>query len=87
MAIHLFLYISLASSDYSSTTRQLSFGPSTSQFDVAIPITDDDISEALEQFFGRLVLADQGTDIDVVLNPNLTTIDIRDNDRELIDTL
>lgn len=58
----------------------MTFGPSSSEISIAISIVDDDINEAVEQFFARLALADQNTGVDVELNPDKTTIEIIDND-------
>lgn len=67
-------------SDYTATSRIVTFGSSTTQTIVVIPLVDDSIQEGLEQFFARLSLADASTDVDVDLDPAQTTIDITDND-------
>lgn len=67
--------------DYISTSRILNFGPSSNEVEVAIPITDSDsVIEPVEQFFARLALADQNTDVDVQLDPSQSTIEIIDTD-------
>lgn len=56
--------------------RALTFNKNTSSFLIAINITDDQVHELSENFFGRLSTADGN----VILQPQETRIHIADND-------
>jgi hypothetical protein len=64
--------------DYTSTSRTLTFGPSTTSQSVNIPINNDDVVETVENFIASLTLGTE--DANVVINPARTTVSINDND-------
>ena len=71
--------------DYTSTSRTLTFGPSTTSQSVNIPINNDDVVETVENFIASLTLGTE--DANVVINPARTTVSINDNDgTEIIDS-
>ena len=71
-----------APTDYTSTSQQLTFSATNTREDVAIPITDDNIDEAIEQFLGRLTLVTSG--VSVQLSPQQTEVRIIDDDGNLM---
>ena len=75
MYIH---FLSVDPDDYDQVTQSLTFGPNNKQVQVAIPIVDDNVNEAIEQFFGLLTL--ETTDANVEVNPSQATFEINDND-------
>ena len=65
--------------DYTGVQEQLTFGPSVSEVQVSIPITDDIVYEPnTEQLGAQLTLATTGAAVDIV-RPT-ATVDIVDND-------
>jgi hypothetical protein len=64
--------------DYARTTPILTFGTSTTNQSVTIPINNDDVVETVEDFIANLTLRTLGAN--VVLNPSITTVNINDND-------
>ena len=70
-----------APGDYTSVTRQLSFDNTTTEFNVSVPIIDDDLTELEETFLAnfRLVSA-VGR---VYIAPSQATVNIQSDDREL----
>ena len=67
--------------DYTSTTTTLTFGPSITRQEVAIPITDDDVVESIEDFFATISLQTGGAN--VLIAPSSTQVRIDDDDGEL----
>ena len=67
-----------APTDYTSISRELTFSATNTREDVAIPITDDNIDEAIEQFLGRLTMVTSG--VSVILSPDQATVQIIDDD-------
>ncbi len=57
-------------------TQSLTFNEDTLSIPIAVGIMEDDINEILERFIGRLTT----DDADVLLSPNITTVEITDND-------
>jgi len=68
--------------DYTSTTQLLTFSATNTREDVTIPITDDNIDEAIEQFLGSLTLVTSG--VSVQLSPQQTEVRIIDDDGNLM---
>ena len=66
----------LATLDFSNTTATLIFDPISLTRNVTIPITDDNIVEAVETFFATLTT--DGSDPAVLLDPALADISILD---------
>ena len=71
-----------APTDYTSTSQLLTFSATNTREDVTIPITDDNIDEAVEQFLGRLTLETSG--VSVQLSPQETEVQIIDDDGNLL---
>ena len=63
-------------SDYTGVTQALTFNEGTVSIPITVDIRRDDINEVLERFIGRLTT----DDVDVILSPNVTTVEITDND-------
>ena len=64
-------------SDYTGVTQTLTFNEGTVSIPITVDIRRDNINEVvLERFIGRLTT----DDIDVILSPNVTTVEITDND-------
>ncbi len=63
-------------SDYTGTTQTLTFNQGVTSVPITIPISDDSINEVLERFVARLTSSDE----DVVIAPELVTVEITDND-------
>ncbi len=57
-------------------TQALTFNEGTVSIPITVDIRRDDINEVLERFIGRLTT----DDVDVILSPNVTTVEITDND-------
>lgn len=57
-------------------TQTLTFNEGTVSIPITVDIRRDDINEVLERFIGRLTT----DDVDVILSPNVTTVEITDND-------
>lgn len=75
--------ISSALDDYTPTTELLTFGPSSPQLFVTIPIASDAVYEPdVEQFFSNLVL--ETPNPDVTVRPDEAVILINDDDRESV---
>ena len=73
-AFHLVYYLicSVAPTDYAGTTEDLIFDGSTDRNCVIVAITDDDILEDTENFFGTLTT----TDSSVTLTPDRAQVNI-----------
>lgn len=71
----------LAPGDYTSLTQTLIFDSDNSQRTVQFDITDDNIDEELEMFQASLSL-DPSETSNVQIRPDLTTVNIVDNDRK-----
>ena len=76
----MYAYVSLiiASADYTNTTADLMFGPSSRNQCVLIPVINDMVPETLEQF--RVKLAMTIPLPGIVLTPDTATIVINDDD-------
>ncbi len=57
-------------------TQTMTFNEGTVSIPITVDIRRDDINEVLERFIGRLTT----DDVDVILSPNVTTVEITDND-------
>jgi len=68
----------VGSADYANTTADLTFGPSSRNQCVLIPVINDVVPENLEQF--RVKLAISTPLPGVVLTPDIATIVINDDD-------
>ena len=68
---------SSAPGDYVTTTQLLVFGPAVTQINVSLPIADDDVNEAVEQFMVELVF---DGDSSIVLAPSTAVVMIVDDD-------
>ena len=58
----------------------MTFGPSVTRLPVDIPIVDDSVVEAIEDFFASLSLVTPGAN--VTIDPGVTEIRIDDDDSE-----
>jgi len=67
-----------APTDYTSTSQLLTFSDTNTRDGVTIPIIDDNINEAIEQFLGHLTLVTSG--VNVQLSPQQTEVQIIDDD-------
>ena len=76
------LYLNAAGSDYTATTRLLTFSPTTRRILVQVPITQDGITELTEQFNATLTLINDGG-IDVNVEPDQATVEIIDDDGKI----
>lgn len=81
--MHVHLYFP-AGEDYESTTEILTFSMANQNtpVPVSVPITNDNDTEGIERFFGRLT----STEDRVTLSPDVTTISIIDDDGICIGT-
>jgi len=68
----------IASADYTNTTADLTFGPSTRKRCVLIPVINDMVPENQEYF--RVKLAMTTPLPGIVLNPDIVTVLINDDD-------
>ncbi|XP_064387674.1 uncharacterized protein LOC135335909 isoform X6 [Halichondria panicea] len=66
----------LDGSGYTGVTQTLTFNEGTVSIPITVDIRRDDINEVLERFIGRLTT----DDVDIILSPNVTTVEITDND-------
>ena len=76
--------LTLAPLDYTTTSQTISFTSGQgvgSTVDITIPLIDDNITEAVEYFFGSLTLIP--TNLDVSVTPNQTKIFITDNNSKI----
>jgi hypothetical protein len=64
--------------DYTATTRTLVFGPGNTEQTIAVPISNDQVLEDIENFFANLVLLRNPDDLDVSVEPSRTEITITD---------
>ena len=61
------------------------FGPGNTERTIAVPISNDQVLEDVENFFANLVLLRNPDDLDVSVEPSRTEITITDSgDGELI---
>ena len=76
------MFISPASDDYSATlsSSTVTIDSSTSTVDITFPIVDDKFYELAENLFAVLSFAPGGVNSMVVLSPNLTQVNILDDD-------
>ena len=88
LKIHLFLLpppppkysISAGSVDFAPIDRTLTFSSEVTEVNVTVMIVDDAVNEMREQFTATLQLIT--SDANVIINPNITTIFIEDDDRK-----
>lgn len=75
-----------ASEDYTSTVTLLTFGPSTPNVQVTVPVVDDGIVELDETLFGNLrtPLGVSDTGNNILFQPGRATATIQDNDCKLM---
>ncbi len=76
----IFLFFYTAPGDYTSVTQTVVFRQNGDFGNVAVPITDDGVSEPVENFFADLSLITV-TDR-VIVAPDEATVTITDNDGE-----
>lgn len=69
-----------APDDYSSVTQTVVFTQNGDFGNVAVPITDDGVSEPMENFFADLALITVTDRVNVA--PDVATVSIVDNDGE-----
>ena len=73
--------VRIAGSDYTSTVMELVFSAAVRSHVVRVPITQDNISELNEQFRASVLLV-ENNGINVVVDPGLATVTIKDDDGE-----
>ena len=76
--------LTLAPLDYTAKSQNISFTSGQvegSMVDITTPIIDDNITKAVESFFGSLTLLP--TNLDVSVTPNQTKIFITDNNSKI----
>ena len=71
-------HFSTAPGDYTSTTQILTFSPTNTRSTASIFIRDDNVNEALEQFFASLALLSGSGNIQ--FSPRSAVIMIADDD-------
>ena len=80
--INLLSNIDVDPDDYGTTSTLLTFGPSDTTRQVSIPIADDSVNEAREQFQALLTLLTTG--VDVTIRPSEAPVFIDDDDGKFI---
>jgi len=75
-----YAYLIIVSADYSNTTADLMFGPSSRKQCVLIPVINDMVPENQEYF--RVKVAMTTPLPGIVLTPDIATIVINDDDGE-----
>ena len=68
--------------DFAPIDRTLTFSSEITEVNVTVMVVDDAVNEMREQFTANLQLIT--SDANVIINPNVTTIFIEDDDRKLI---
>ena len=76
---YIFHFISTAPGDYTSQNGLLTFDSVNIRREVTIPLTDDMTDEDQERFSALITLVSPG-ESSVMLQPNMTSIIIEDND-------
>ena len=74
-----------APGDYTSVTRQLSFSSSATEFNVSVPIINDNLTELTESFLANLRLVSAVGNVNVT--PSRATVYIQNDDGELLQSL
>ena len=75
-----FVCLYIAPGDYEPTTELLTFSATNTEYDVSISIEDDNVNEALEQFFAGLTFESTGSDGSIQLSPDTAVVLIGDDD-------
>ena len=82
---HIIYFISPGGSDYFATTQDITFNSGQgvgSQVDISIPIINNNVTESIESFFGKL--SQVSISESIILNPNFTEVIITDDDRKYL---
>ena len=71
-------FVHAAPADYRTDMRNVTFSSSVSNVTVSVTIYDDNILESTENFLGNLTDTKRLATVSIV--PNITNVDILDND-------
>ena len=80
----MYIFLTIASADYTSSTVDLTFGPSSRKQCVTIPVLNDTVPEVPEHF--SVVLSMTTSLAGVILTPDNATVVINDDDGKCSDS-